>query len=86
MGTPLESKFELSYYKPPSSVIDSSEAEGIINTEGIPARIKKKRDLASEISLFLQYTGLLCFRGHTGREPVKLPFPVGCTTPVLGGL
>ena len=24
--------------------------------------------------------------GHTGREPVKLPFPVGCTTPVLGGL
>ena len=24
--------------------------------------------------------------GHTGREPAELPFPVGCTTPVLGGL
>jgi hypothetical protein len=24
--------------------------------------------------------------GHTGREPVERPFPVGCTTPVLGGL
>jgi hypothetical protein len=24
--------------------------------------------------------------GHTGHDPVKLPFPVGCTTPVLGGL
>ena len=24
--------------------------------------------------------------GHTGGEPVKRPFPVGCTTPVLGGL
>jgi hypothetical protein len=23
--------------------------------------------------------------GHTGHDPVELPFPVGCTTPVLGG-
>jgi hypothetical protein len=37
-------------------------------------------------SQFRQSGGIPAIVGHTGREPVKLPFPMGCTTPVLGGL
>jgi hypothetical protein len=60
---------------------------GIVSVS-LHEKLKVTEEPATQGGFFDSNTRFLTLRavGHTGHDPVKLPFSVECTTPVLGGL